>query len=339
MKLRKTGEEMQQRRMPVTQIFDYIKTQFTTLENSISPKHSTSIYAKVQAIRDKYAADKIAQQRRKEAEAQKKLDMDKELIRLKSEVQTQLSGFFLGFMNSRIGKLTMLFNSLTLTNWDEIATAIQKYSCEYPHEHFESFTPQVTRIYASEEQMQAIIIECTKGKFGQFSDEFRSKMISVHAEVLDRLSSRKTELQEIANADAARAAEMQAAADKRKADEAARMKKEEEERTAAAASKINTEAQASYTNSLFDAQQTIAAAPTASARESYEIEVLNPLGYSLIAAFYFEHEGKTETIAKLEKKTLGSMKKFCEAYAMKNDVKISSPFLKYNDKFKTIAKK
>lgn len=361
-KVKTTIEEMEGRRKPVTQIFDFIKSQFTALENTLSPKNKDSIYVQIQAARDKFATDQREEQRRKEQEAQRKLELDKELIRLKSEVQTQLSSHFNAFLNLRIQVLNSLYNELSLINFDATADQIKLFPVQYMHDQFNAFAPNARTIFASADQLQNIIIDCTKGKYGEFSLEFTNRLTTARSEIIDRLASRKSELQEIQRAEeaaraavaaaksqkekqaaeqaAAQAAEMRALAERRKAEEETRLRQEEESRSAAAASKIATEAQAATTMSLFDAQQAVASAPeTAPMRESYEIEVLNPLAYMLIASFYFEHEGKTESIAKLEKKTLGSMKKFCESYALKNDVKIESAFLKYNEKFKTVAKK
>jgi hypothetical protein len=73
-------------------------------------------------------------------------------------------------------------------------------------------------------------------------------------------------------------------------------------------------------------------------REGYEIEVLDQRGYNLLVEFYFEKKGKTESIDKLDKKSLGSIRKFCERWAKKNNEKIISPFLNYKPTLKVVAK-
>lgn len=343
-KIRKTNEKMNNDRKPITQILDLMKKEFTTLEAELDPETKGGIYSLIQAERDKYATDKAAELRRKEEEARKKLELDKELIRLESECKMQLAGFFNAFLSSRISKLNELFNTLEIGNFESQSFTIKNFSVEYPHEHFESFAPQLRPVYASQDQINNIIIESTKGKFGEFIDEFRGQISLAKQDVIDRLASRKRELEQIEaerKKNAEKAAEMEKQAKARQEEEERKRKAEEAERLKAAEAKIETSRQADMTEALFESQVTIQEAPqqSASVRERYEIEVLNPLGYLLIAQFYFEHEGKIETVAKLEKKTLGSMKKFCESYAMKNDEKINSPFLKYNEKFKTIAKK
>ena len=63
--------------------------------------------------------------------------------------------------------------------------------------------------------------------------------------------------------------------------------------------------------------------------ESYEIEVTNSAAWLLIVNFYFTEEGLKETADKLEKKTLGSMKKFAESFYKKHGKKIESPYIIY----------
>lgn len=362
-KVRTTIQEMNDRRKPITQIMDVLKKEFTSLESELDPKSPNSIYAQIQKSRDEYAAKKIADQRKKEQEAQRKLEQDKEIIRLTSEVSLQLATFFNNYLSNRLRKLNEFYNTISLGVFDSTSHTIENFLESYPHEHFESFAPQIRTVFATPDQVQAIITDCTKGKFGEFNDTFRQAVKEAKHDIMDKLPSRKKELQEIAKAEEAaeqaalmaktkaqkaaaeaeaqRIAEMKAAADKRAAEDAIRQKQEEDARNAKSASEINTAAQSSMTDALFNAQMTVSEATQATApvRESYDIEVLNPLGYLLIAQFYFEHEGKTENVAKLEKKTLGAMKTFCEKYAMKNDVKIESAFIKYNEQFKTIAKK
>jgi hypothetical protein len=362
-KVRTTISEMNDRRKPITQIMDLIKKEFTTLEAQLDPKNANSVYARIQVKRDGYARFKIDEQRRKEQEVQRKLALDKELISLRSEIQMQLATHFNNYLSGKINEVNALFSSITLEHFESTVGQIRFFSEEYPQDHFKWFVPSSRPTYAVPDQVMKINSEVMVGKYEEFRSEFTNKIRETKNLILDRVHSRKTELEEIAKQQAAAAkaqAEAKSKAEKEAADresarlaemkrqeeeralaESTRLKREEEERKNASESAIRTEEQAATTNSLFDAQQTIAeaSATVAPVRESYEIEVLNPIGYLLIAQFYFEHEGKNEDVTKLEKKTLGSMKKFCESYAMKNDVKIASTFLKYQEKFKTIAKK
>lgn len=369
-KFRNTSKSMNERRTPFTKIFDMIKGEFTEQENLLSTKNKDSIYSRIQAARDEFATQLANEQKKREQEAARKLAVEKEKINMQADFTNKLNQHFLSFLQSAKVELNNFFERLTLDSFDSGVKMISEYPTTYDYNHFNGFAPAFTFIYLKQEDCELVLTEVKKGKYGTFNSQYASDVTSFKNELLDKVSSKKTELIAIAESkrkaeEAAKAAEQaktkaaKAAAEeaakvaaaeserlaqeqaKRKADEELRMKEEAAKAAAAAESTVAANKQASMTEALFDAQQTVTGCEQASGqvRESCEIEVLNPLGYLLIAQFYFEQDGKSEDVSKLEKKTLGSMKKFCESYAMKHDVKIESAFLKYNEKFKTVAKK
>ena len=78
---------------------------------------------------------------------------------------------------------------------------------------------------------------------------------------------------------------------------------------------------------------------TSTARQGVEITVLHPVGYTQIFALFFEGEGKNLPIDKLGNTKLDQMKAWCEKKAMKDNTRIESKFLDYQDSFKAINKK
>ncbi len=73
-------------------------------------------------------------------------------------------------------------------------------------------------------------------------------------------------------------------------------------------------------------------------RLGFNIEVTNPLGYNVLVDFYIQKKGCNESIEILDKKSLRSIKKFCERWAKRENEKINSPFLIYNETVKAINK-
>lgn len=59
-----TIKNMDERRKPITQIFDRIRSFFTSQEREIDPKNSLSIPAKVLAKRNEYALYKYEQEKK-----------------------------------------------------------------------------------------------------------------------------------------------------------------------------------------------------------------------------------------------------------------------------------
>ena len=78
---------------------------------------------------------------------------------------------------------------------------------------------------------------------------------------------------------------------------------------------------------------------TSAARQGVEITVLHPVGYTQIFALWFDGEGKNLPIDKLGNTKLDQMKAWCEKKAMKDNTRIESKFLQYQDSFKAINKK
>ena len=98
--------------------------------------------------------------------------------------------------------------------------------------------------------------------------------------------------------------------------------------------------QGEQTMVMFEQEAAVAELGSTSAvRQGVEITVLHPVGYTQIFALWFEGEGKNLPIDKLGNTKLDQMKAWCEKKAMKDNTRIESKFLDYQDSFKAINKK
>lgn len=61
-KARRTVKVMNERRSPVTKLFDQIRAEFTSLENAIDPSRSDTVPYRLQQLRNRYAARKREEQ-------------------------------------------------------------------------------------------------------------------------------------------------------------------------------------------------------------------------------------------------------------------------------------
>lgn len=339
-KLRRTYDLMNERRKPITSLFDSVKKVFTEFEGRIDPKGKDNIYAQIQQYRNSWAAAKAQEQRRKEEEARKKAAYEQERINIKADIELKLKQHFLSYCDAQQQSLVNLFEGVQLDTFDASAQLILKFSEAYPFAHFENFKPQVYKVYLTDPEVQNILTNCKAGKFEGFSREYTETIKGLKEVFIDKLPSKRNELTAIANASAAEKKRLEAEAELRRKAEQERIEKESAERNAQATAQAETSKQVATANSMFD-MQTAMASPesTAQVREGFEITVTNPAGYLQIVAFYFEKEGLKEGLDKLEKKTLGSMKKFCEDHAKKTSEKINNPYLVYNEKFTAVNKK
>ena len=67
-KARRTVKAMNERRSPVTKLFDQVRTAFTVIENEIDPAKSGTIGYQLQQLRNQYAAKKRAEEEKRQRE-------------------------------------------------------------------------------------------------------------------------------------------------------------------------------------------------------------------------------------------------------------------------------
>ena len=344
-KLKKSLVLMNDRRKPITQIMDEFKKYFTSEEAKLDPKGE--IYSTIQTYRNKYAekkANDAAEQRRLiEIKAKK----DQALVILKADIEANIIKCFDLYASESKTRLSTNFEKVTLENYEK--------ACEY-------FSKPVTA-----PPMSTLELRIDEGKyslgnisFNEYTElrkqiftgaiyvnhatSFDLQLDEYRVSLLDKLPSKKAQLEEIAEAEknnaeeAARLKEQQA---QHAAAEQARLKEENDKKEREAATLAEANKQSAITTSLFEASAEMAEVmPEARpVRESYNIEVVKPAGWFLIVSFYFEKEGNGKTQPELEKKTLLQMKTFCEKWAVKSDTKIESPLLRYTETFKAIATK
>jgi hypothetical protein len=136
----------------------------------------------------------------------------------------------------------------------------------------------------------------------------------------------------------------QAAADaerkQREAEENERLMKEAADAKIKAEQEAEIKRQGEQTMVLFEQEAAMATETAApEVRQGYEIEILHPVACTQIFALWFENEGKNLPVDKILNTKVEQMKAWAEKHAHKNNVKIESKFLKYNESFKAVNRK
>jgi hypothetical protein len=242
-----------------------------------------------------------------------------------------------------MGGLHDLFNRTTLDNYMATATSITDYTVNYPREHFAKFKSDYPTVYLSPEEKQNILFNVLDGQYDRFAGEFAEKITDLKQDLLDKLPSKKKELEAIAEAEkknAEEAARLRAEAEKREKEEKERLAREAAEREKKAQEEVERKKSEAEMNDLFDAAEATASDDSSSSRvrKSWTIEITHQAGYVQIFQLWFEHEGTKLSLDKFDRKTLGQMKRFCESLAGKEDIRIDSPYIKYKEDYKAIAK-
>jgi hypothetical protein len=327
-----TLKNMDERRKPITQIFDRIRSFFTSQEKQIDPKDPATIPGKLVIKRNEYAKFKYEAEQKRKREAEQRARIETEKANYQQIIEDSLLSYFNQYLSSKVSELQGIFSNLTYGNFDREAIGITVFQTDYPKSHFDKFSADSATYYISQETKKEIRRNVLEGKYEQYAQQYKAKMVSVKQDLTDRIPSKRKELAELEQLRLANAEEAVKAEELRKQREkeaaAKRMeelKKEEE----AAKQEAALKAQQSSIGSLFmEAAASIAPPPT-NAKVKEKIVVLHQQGYLEIFQMWWINEGQTLPVEELEK-IFKKMITYCEKQANSKDQKhIESKFIRY----------
>lgn len=337
-KLRKTHAKINEQRSPITQLLSAISKEFTSLEKELDPKSIDGVYYPIQQKRNEWAAYKAEIQRKREEEARRKAELSQERIDVKAQITTLVSGIFNDHLTSQKAALNEMFENITLDTVLEDEEKIKNFSEVYDVNHIRHMAYSVPFRLITQEEYKSINEGVKNQFYPKFKDEYAASIKEYKAELVDRIPSKITELEEMASANeeeqkrlAKEAADRKLAEEKKLADEAAAKKLEDEKRA-------NEQREIATTNSLFETQMEIGAVDNSSTRNGYEIVVKHPLGWMAIFQFWMNKEGISMPLDKFDSKKLSSIKAYCERFAHKYDEKIDNRYIEYKETFTAIAR-
>ena len=330
-KTRKTVKVMNERRAPVTKLFDQIRTEFTSMENAIDPSKAGTIPYKLQQHRNQYAAKKREEEeaRRRAEEAARQAQIARSSYRTACIDDYKIQ--FNNFVVSNINQLTDLNSSITLDNYSCICDTVSAFATELP----EAWAPKssVRMPYnLTPEESRSIASEALQSLIPQFKEQFRFEIGEYRQDILDRLPSKRVELEKAAKASAEEAQRIATAMKEREEAELSRKERERALREAEETRRKEVEKAATDSVSLFD----ISASKTQytpKTKVSKKIRIVSPDGYMQCLAMWWSKEGSRlsdEELAKAFKKQVS----FCEKLANKDGEFIKSESIEYVDDVK-----
>ena len=320
-KVSKTISAMTNRRKPITQAFDQIRKHFTELENEL--KTGEEIQA-IQDFRNTFARH-IAEIAAKEEEARRiKAATEQERIEMRAYFKQAFTDDLVNTLSLAYDSLEEIFNSITLQNCELKKDELKNFSSEYKPATFS----YPYRLYITGEEEIEIYKEIAPSESAKNESEYNEKITEKIRYYLDRVNSKKQELLEIAQANAAEKERLAKEAEERAKREAEEKRQELLNFTQKQQASIEAEKTEVSLNTLFDQNYS---APEANVKKTLSIEVSNPAGYGQIFMFWFEREGKNLPNEKIEKKSIAQMKKFCEDIANKDGEIITSNFITYKE--------
>lgn len=247
-----TVKKMNGKRTPVTQLFDQIRKVYTTMENDVDPSKANSIPGQLQAYRNAFAKKKHEEEERRRREEAAKQAKENAKVRYRSDVEEDYVKQFNALVNKSINELTDMDKLLTLDNYEIIYDGVKEYICELPETWCQTVISGAYRpTELTPEECRAIQANVMAGLVTRFKEQFPFEVQSTRDDILDRLPSKKKELERIAKASAEEAAKIKADMEAKEREEAARKEAERKEREKQEATAAQLSAQKQEMDSLF----------------------------------------------------------------------------------------
>ncbi|MDE7159976.1 MAG: hypothetical protein K2O24_03935 [Muribaculaceae bacterium] len=326
-KTRRTIREMNERRAPVTKLFDQVRKEFTTLENDIDPTKTGTVPYQLQQLRNRYAARKREQEeaRRRAEEAKRQAEAARNQYR--TDCTEDYKARFNDLVTSRINELTQLNASVTLENFQAVLDTVTAISTDLPAD-WQPASAIRQPFNLTPEEARQIRDEVLKNLHDQFAEQFRFEVGDYRQDILDRLPSRKAELERAARANAAEAARIKAELAQREAAEAARKEAERKAREQEEAKKAQAIKAGFEAATLFDLSKASAPTYQPKTKVTRKINITGPSGYMQVLSMWWAKEGSNlpkEDLDKIFKKQIT----FCEKLANKEGEEIIDPCIEY----------
>lgn len=312
-KARRTVKAMNERRAPVTKLFDQIRGAYTTLENSVDPTKSGTVACLLQLKRNEYAAKKRAEAEKKQREMLAKQQLEQKRNKFILDVEDDIKRQFNAAVDTAVNNLQKIDQSLTLDNYNDSEKILREYQTTLPNNWLPNLAVSVFVPYELREEAPKIIDDKKASLRKQFEEQYSYDVESNRNYVLDRLPSKKAELERIAKANADEADRLKKEKEEREAQEAAQRENERKQKEAEENKKAEAQRQAVAMRGLFDGQATVAAYQPKS-KVTKKIKLLNPEGILPIFSMWWTMEGSKlsiEELAKMFKKQIS----FCEKLA------------------------
>lgn len=332
-KARKTVKKMNEKRSPVTKLFDDIRREFTVIENTIDPSKTDTIPYNLQQLRNQYAAKKRAEEEKRRREEYERQQAEQTRLKLKQDIEDDFKIQFQTYLNQSINWLTTQDNSTTLENYNTVYNTVKNFSVTLSADwlyNLHTLIPIPSNV--SVDEFRKFELDAKERLSKQFTEQYVSEIQDNKDFILDRLPSKKANLERMAQANAAEAARIKAEMEERQrketeAQEAERKRREEEEKQKAEMARQQAEM-----DNLFSAQASMQGYQP-KVKVTQKIELLNPEGIMPILSMWWSKEGYTLTVDELSKMFKKQIT-FCEKLANKEGVYLQDESVAYIDDVK-----
>lgn len=330
---KKTLKAINDKRKPFTQMMDELKKKFTECENDIKAKVD-----EIQKLRDSYAAELMRKRQEEERRLAIAAAKEKERISIVQKIKDEVAQAFYNYVAEKKNGALNYFNSITLEDFAAKSANLEGSSLSFTPAQLLSLNIDVKGETLEQSEVDEMVksILTNDALHVHYANEYRSVMSVFKKDLVDKLPSKKQQLEELkAAADNEAERERILAEEKmRQAEEAKRVNEEakalvDTAKAQTAAEAAESEASTSM-NSLFAAVS--ASAP--SVKESVQIIVKNKAAYALLFQYWFERKGKDMDEESIENMTLKRIRTFCENYIKETGEIIESSLIEIKEVYK-----
>ncbi len=301
-KAKATVRKLNGKRTPVTQLFDQIRKAYIAMENDVDPSKTTSVPGQLQAHRNAYAQKKYEEDERRRREEAARLAKENAINRYRADVEEDYGRQFNTLVNNSINTLTELDRQTTLDNHAATCASLRNYSCELPDTWCQTVTSGALRPAGlSPDECRAIQANVMAGLVRRFKEQYAFEVTTTRDDILDRMPSKKKELERMAKASADEAAKIKSQLEAKEREEAARKDAErtEREKQEAAAAKLASEKQ--EMDGLFGAPVAVPVNYQPKTQVKKKVVVETPDDIMAIVAFWWSQVGSTLSMEELTK--------------------------------------
>lgn len=293
-----TVRKMNGKRSPVTQLFDQIRKVYTSMENDVDPSKAGSVPGQLQAFRNAFAKKKHEEEERRRREETARQSKENAKVRYRAEVAEDYNRQFNALINKSVNDLNDLDRQLAVDNYKTVSEALKEYSCELPESWAETIISSAQRpVELSPEECRAIQAGVMSGMLERFREQYRFEVQSTRDDILDRLPSKRRELERMAKASAEEAARIKAEMEAKERAEAARKEAERREREQREATAAQLAAQKKEMDGLFGMAETAQYRPKATVKKKVVVETAEDI--MKVVAFWWSQEGCTKSVEEL----------------------------------------
>lgn len=329
---KKTVRKMNERRAPVTKIFDEVRAAFTALEAEVNPASKDSLPARLQEHRNRFAAAKRAEALRIQQQEAERIARQRAEEACRAEAEEAFKAAFNAYTAACTARISALDASLTTANYEETFESIKRISGQFDEEWFAALSAP-TDLFGGclpAGRAEAIASEVKQALHARFAEQFTFEIADYRDTLLERLPSKLAELRRMEQASAEEArqikAEMEArerAEQLRRAEVLREAEEREKEQARIAQSKQEMD-------SLFGAAQATLSPSQPRTQVKKRIEVMRPEGFMEVVGLWWSQYGSSLSVEELSK-IFSRQITFCNRLA--NDkarpILIHSPHVSY----------